>query len=136
MVHGPSKVSHSGIRNGGSGTLTNRPAYAIMGGLAPTTGISTAQSRAYSASGSPPQLRQGMISGQPTGVVIPILRGGLGPGLPGLSMMCRHNLLSVNPQCSGVVGRRSFVCRASTRGRSTGQSSAGLRQCRGLIGAD
>tara|TARA_B100001758_G_C17877369_1_gene337064 strand:- start:167 stop:538 length:372 start_codon:yes stop_codon:yes gene_type:complete len=122
MVHGVWKISHRA-------TLTNRPQYQIMGGLAPSVGVSATTQRAYREGNA--TTRQGMISGQPSSVTIPIIHGGL-PNRVGLKTMCQFNLLSVNPQCSGGVGRRSFVCRSKGTSSASGAVKK-LREC-SLIG--
>ena len=127
MVHGSWKMSYTA-------SITNRPQYQIMGGLAPNVGVSATARRAYVEGNA--TTRQGIISGQdPRNVIIPIIRGGLtGPGKKdGLKVMCANNVLSVNPQCSGGVGRRSFVCRSKGVSSSMGSAVKQLREC-SLIG--
>ncbi len=115
------KVSHKA-------SITNGISYGIMAGIAPTVGVSSAGHRAIENKGGG-ILRQGRITGSP--VIIPVLRGGL--PIVGLRTMCEHNVLSVNPQCSGGVGRRPFVCRRGSR--SAGKTTLkGLREC-SLIGS-
>tara|TARA_Y100000591_G_scaffold329451_1_gene358042 strand:- start:398 stop:766 length:369 start_codon:yes stop_codon:yes gene_type:complete len=108
-------------------SLLGRPSYAIMAGTVPSVGRTVTAHRAYVQGGA--AVRQGMISGKkPTEEVIPVIRGGL-PEKKGLKVMCRLNLLSVNPQCSGGVGRRPFVCRSKgTSGASSGAIKQ-LREC-------
>tara|TARA_Y100001980_G_C14166656_1_gene43323 strand:+ start:135 stop:452 length:318 start_codon:yes stop_codon:yes gene_type:complete len=104
-----------------------------MGGLAPNVGISAVTQRAYREGNA--TTRQGLISGKdPKNVIIPIVRGGLtGPDhSDGRKVMCANNVLSVNPQCSGGVGRRSFVCRSKGSPSVSGAVKQ-LREC-GLIG--
>lgn len=109
-------------------SITNGISYGIMGGMAPSVGVSTTGARAIRNKGGG-ILQQGRITGST--VIIPVLRGGL--PIVGLRTMCRHNVLSVNPQCSGGVGRRPFVCRRGSR--SAGKTTLkGLREC-SLIGS-
>ena len=111
-------------------SITNRPQYQIMGGLAPNVGVSATARRAYVEGNA--TRRQGLISGQdPKHVTIPIIRGGLtGPRKKhGLKVMCANNVLSVNPQCSGGVGRRSFVCRSKGTSSVSSGTIKQLREC-------
>lgn len=73
--------------------------YGIMGGL--TTLV-----------GGPAYIRNYKLRNAPTQLVIPV------KPVPGLAYMRRNRLLSVNPQCSGHVGRLSTLmhsCRSSNQ---------------------
>ena len=74
--------------------------YAIMGGLAPLTGVPSS-SRSY--------LQNHACIGCQK-----IPRPGL-EGLAGLRYMQQHSILSKNPSCSGGVGRRGRPCQLSLR---------------------
>ncbi len=99
-----------------SSQMNKTSIFSIMGGLAPTTTISASSHRAYSVN----------ASGHPTNqLVIPT------DPVQGLSYMCTNNLLSVNPQCSGGVGRSiSSMLKCSSNAFSVSSSNVrGLREC-------
>ena len=94
----------------------------IMGGLPPTTGKTTNVRRMYIEGGA--SSRVGQIHGTtktiPQGCINNSNRAAI-------QFMCEHKVLSVNPQCSGGVGRREVVCRSNSSGKSAAIKQ--LREC-------
>ena len=98
-------------------SITNKTStYGIMGGLAPTSGITASTRRHYKTAGA--KLYQNIPTSTPKA---------------GLTYMCKNNLLSVNPQCSGGVGRLSSICKSSGWSVNRGNTTMSLRDCMGIV---